>query len=75
MLATGEDLSLREAADMLGIEPWRLSRLGRFVGIDPSKKCVPRREVQRMVLSPAVDDRYAALREWVLGSLRQQRVT
>ena len=72
MLATGEILSLREAADVLGIEPWRLSRLGRYLGIDAGDKCVPRGAVHQMAEEASVEQRYCVLRQWLLDTLHSR---
>lgn len=75
MRATNEALNLREAADALGIEPWRLSRLGRYLGLDPREKCLPREEMLRIFQEDGVEDRYCALRLWLLDSLASDRAS
>lgn len=72
-MVTGEYLSLREAADMLGIETWRVARLGRYLGMASSEKRIPREEVQRITVEDTADDRYDAIRQWLLAAFLQQK--
>jgi hypothetical protein len=72
MVTTGEVLSLRETADALDIEPWRVFRLGRYLGIDPAEKRIPLAEVERISRSDRVEDRFSGVRTWLLGSMRKR---
>lgn len=68
-----ETLNLHEAADALEIEPWKLARLGRYLGIDPVEKCIPRDLVQRSTQADTEEDRYRELRHWLLDSINRGR--
>lgn len=70
MLPSGKGLTLRETADVLEIEPWRVSRLGRYLNIDPAAKCVPCPEVERMRQASDMESRYRALLHWLLEGVR-----
>jgi hypothetical protein len=65
-------LNLWEAADALDIESWRLSRLGRYLRMDPADKRIPAAEVQRFSELEDAERRYAALRTWLLDTLPGQ---
>jgi hypothetical protein len=73
MLTMSGGLNLREVADALDIPSWRLSRLGRYLGIDPSEKCIPREEVQRIADQELVEQRYSSIRHWLLVRVRSRR--
>lgn len=58
--------TLREAADELGVESWRIARLARYLRIPPEEKCLPREDVERIKQRPSSEARYAGLRDWLL---------
>lgn len=60
-------MSLRQATDCLDITSWRVLRLSRFLGLDAYEFLIPTDEVERIALLKDPDDRYAALREWLLN--------
>lgn len=62
-------LNLWEAADALDIESWRLSRLGRYLRMDPAEKRIPQATVQGFSALADPEVRYAALRSWLLDTL------
>ena len=70
MLGTRPTLNLWEAADALGIEPWRLSRLARYLGIDPGEKRMPSGAVQDMAREKQEEARYCAVRRWLISSIQ-----
>jgi hypothetical protein len=63
-------VTLRQAATELNIEPWRLSRLGRYLRIDADDKCIPRSEIHRALASDSPDGRYLVILHWLLGEFR-----
>lgn len=75
MMATEACLSLNEAADELGIELWRLARLGRFLKILPGEKRIPTQTIQRIKEHGTADERYTALLHWLLDSLCRAQPT
>ncbi len=64
------NLSLSEAADELGIESWRLARLGRYLKIWPGEKRLPLEAVQDIKEKETADERYGALLRWLLHDAR-----
>jgi hypothetical protein len=69
-MITGELYSLREAADELAIDTWRLARLGRYLGVPPAEKLLPRQDVQHIKETGSPDERYQALLHWLLSTLQ-----
>ncbi len=69
IMITTDLLNLWETADALDIESWRLSRLGRYLRIDPSEKRIPVADVQRFSEETDPESRYAAVRTWLLNTL------
>ena len=63
-------LSLREAAEELGIEPLRVARLGWRLGVASTDKRISRQDVDRMALEDTAQQRYSALLHWLLASVR-----
>jgi hypothetical protein len=55
-------LSLREAADELDVERWKLARLGLWSG----EKCIPVREVRQAKEEVDPEKRVAVIRQWLL---------
>lgn len=68
-------LNLWEAADALDIESWRLSRLGRYLRLDPADKRIPAAEVRRFSELSDPEHRYAAIRTWLIDTLPGQSQT
>ncbi len=66
---TSEYLKVREAAGELGLEPERVARLARWLKLDPREQCIPREEVQRLHDVTDGEERYDALRRWLLAHL------
>ena len=60
------NISLSDAADELGIESWRLARLGRYLKVWPGEKLLPWAIVQEFKQQTTADERYNALRRWLL---------
>lgn len=68
----GPSVDLQQAAAELNIEPWRLSRLGRYLRIDVHDKCIPRSEIERARGETNSDNRYLVVLQWLLGEFRAQ---
>jgi hypothetical protein len=75
MMITSDLLNLWEAADELHIEAWRLSRLGRYLRLDPSEKRIPVDDVREMAALGDPEHRYAAVRSWLLGRVNGRITT
>jgi hypothetical protein len=69
VMITDNYLNLWEAADELDIEAWRLSRLGRYLRIDPGEKRIPANEIRSIATLAEPEHRFAAVRSWLLGRL------
>jgi hypothetical protein len=67
-MITAEYFNLRETADELGIESWRLARLGRYLGLAPGAKLIPWEEVQR-IRADCPEERYTAVLHLLLSTL------
>jgi hypothetical protein len=74
-LGEGSDvnLSLNEAADELGIECWRLARLGRLLKIWSGEKRLPREAILHIKEKETAEERYRALLSWLLDDARSTR--
>lgn len=66
---------LRQTAHELNIEPWRMSRLGRYLHIDADDKCIPVAEIERARAQTRPDDRYMIILHWLLGEFRARQGT
>lgn len=70
-VATQGYSSLRDAAAALDIEPWRMARLGRYLHIMPMDPVVPTAELERIRQQASSEDRYSAIRTWLLDACRR----
>jgi len=68
--SVSEVVSLRDAPEILGLDPGRVRRLARFLGVYPPDVQIPSCVVASLKQE---DDRYAALRRWVVGQVAQPR--
>ena len=59
-------LSMREVAAEADIEPIRLARLGRQIGLWSGEKLIPSQVVLQIKEKADPDVRYAAIRHWLL---------
>lgn len=64
-------MSLRQVADCLDIESWRVLRLSRFLGLSPYDSVIPNDEIDKINLLSTPDDRYIMLRDWLLSHTPQ----
>lgn len=64
-------MSLRQAADCLDIEQWRVLRLSRFLDLSPYDSLISSDEVDKIGLLNNPDDQYAMLRDWLLSHIPQ----
>jgi hypothetical protein len=62
--------TLQQAAAALDIEPWRMSRLGRYLRIDVDDKCIPHAKIESAGKEDSADKRYMVVVNWLLGELR-----
>lgn len=69
-IQSDSSLTLRQAAAELNIEPWRMSRLGRYLRIDADDKCIPRSQIEHALDSESPDGRYLVILHWLLGEFR-----
>lgn len=63
-------LNLQQAAAELNIEPWRMSRLGRYLRIDADDKCIPWGQIDQARGKDSPDSRYLVILHWLLGEFR-----
>jgi hypothetical protein len=70
-MMTAQYLKVRDAAEELDLEPERVARLARWLKLDPREQFIPREEVQRLLHEADAEERYNALRCWLLGHLPQ----
>jgi hypothetical protein len=70
-LASRPFLSPRDVADMTGIEPIRLIRLGRCLGMASMDRRIPLPLVQGAMQKGTADERYRALVRALVGCTSQ----
>ncbi len=61
------DVSIRDVADLVHIDPLVLARLCRYLHIDCREQRVPLHVVERAGKPSQPEERYAVLRSWLLG--------
>ncbi len=66
-------LNLQQAAAELNIEPWRMSRLGRYLRIDADDRCIPREQIEQARREESPDSRYLVVLHWLLGEFRARQ--
>lgn len=63
-------VSLREAADELGLESVRLLRLGRYLRLAPGDRCIPLDVIVRVEAEADGEKRYRMVLKWLLDHLQ-----
>lgn len=64
--------SARDAADTLGIEPLRLFRLARYMGVAPGDRCIPSDVISCAAAQAGQEGRYQVVLEWFLNRLKRE---
>jgi hypothetical protein len=70
-MARDEQVSLRQVAAALDIEPNRLYRLGRHFHFAPGDPCVPRSVVDRAKAEVDLETRYRLILASILSRVRE----
>jgi hypothetical protein len=68
-------VTLQQAAAELTIEPWRLARLGRYLRIDATDRCIPRSQIELAHREGSPDGRYLVILHWLLREFRARHET
>jgi hypothetical protein len=63
-------LSLAATADALNLERLRMQRLGRYLRIDPGRRCVPLEVITEARQNEDSERRYRFVLDWLLQSMR-----
>jgi hypothetical protein len=69
-MITRDALNLGDTADALRLDRLRLQRLGRYLHITPSDRCIPFSVVIEARDEEDPEKRYRAVLDWLLGNLR-----
>jgi hypothetical protein len=65
-----DHLNLRQAAEVLQLEPMRLYRLGRHLHLAPGDPCLPSAVIDRARVEADEEARYRLILDWLLAYLR-----